>query len=367
MWKILKMLMPIVFCTVCLHIDKLSVSADKILAIESSADESATFIGTCGAEGDNITWSYDVETKTLTFSGTGAMASYYTDNVNGHSVWQSPPWLKTGCSVCHVVYEQGITDIDYVLSDFFEYAYDEEFPRNQRTITIPESVERWKGSLPSDFIIRSPYGSAIYYAFNHRSNFIADGVANNPQYKTAGTSVLAGSWNFDYVTGVLTIQGVGFVGRDEVPDYPIQSIVIASNVTIPENPVDIKSDYNIYVLNWLSTYTQGESKKAIYYTKGSDFEKYYKQMPDSILEKTANYVIGIDENKEELCGDINLDGEISLIDVIFLNKTIAGSITSFSTIQQKNADANADGIINNNDSILLLRYLMRLETTLPTV
>ena len=44
---------------------------------------SADTTGTCGAEGDNLTWSLDSE-GVLTISGTGAMAEY-----EGHAAWYS--------------------------------------------------------------------------------------------------------------------------------------------------------------------------------------------------------------------------------------------------------------------------------------
>lgn len=35
-----------------------------------------TCSGTCGAEGDNLTWSFDPETGELTISGSGEMKDY---------------------------------------------------------------------------------------------------------------------------------------------------------------------------------------------------------------------------------------------------------------------------------------------------
>lgn len=49
------------------------VSAFAEEAIAATDAEQTIYTGTCGAEGDNITWTYDTTTQTMTFSGTGSM------------------------------------------------------------------------------------------------------------------------------------------------------------------------------------------------------------------------------------------------------------------------------------------------------
>ena len=55
-----------------------------VLAIGASAATVAE--GTCGADGDNLTWVLD-DTGTLTISGTGAMKNY--------NYYTSVPWNET--------------------------------------------------------------------------------------------------------------------------------------------------------------------------------------------------------------------------------------------------------------------------------
>ena len=66
--------------------------------IPVSADITDT--GTCGANGDNVKWSYDSSTSTLTLSGTGAIENYFSS---------SQPYLS--CHAKTVIVEEGITRI----------------------------------------------------------------------------------------------------------------------------------------------------------------------------------------------------------------------------------------------------------------
>ncbi|MGN0631055.1 MAG: dockerin type I repeat-containing protein [Ruminococcus sp.] len=65
-----------------------------------------------------------------------------------------------------------------------------------------------------------------------------------------------------------------------------------------------------------------------------------------------------------LYGDINLDGSISVIDVIYLNKYLAG-IIQFNSDQLSSADCVNDNVINSSDATSLLKYTVGKLTTLP--
>ncbi|MBQ8514878.1 MAG: hypothetical protein IJ496_05715 [Ruminococcus sp.] len=67
---------------------------------------------------------------------------------------------------------------------------------------------------------------------------------------------------------------------------------------------------------------------------------------------------------EGLCGDINLDEDVSLIDAVLLNKYLAGAL-SLNEASLSNADCYDDGQINTLDSVTLLEYLVMLVESLP--
>ena len=66
-----------------------------------------------------------------------------------------------------------------------------------------------------------------------------------------------------------------------------------------------------------------------------------------------------------LYGDVNLDGAIDLTDAVLLNKAIAGSV-SLSDQQKANANVCTDIGLSANDSMALLKFLVRLVDNLPT-
>ena len=54
---------------------------------------SADISGTCGANGNNLTWTYVEATKTLTISGTGDMVEYNYSIGHSNSPWR--PYIIT--------------------------------------------------------------------------------------------------------------------------------------------------------------------------------------------------------------------------------------------------------------------------------
>ena len=77
--------------------------------------------GTCGNQGDNLTWTLD-DTGLLTISGTGEMASYDEGDARWYPYWES---------ITAVVIEDGVTSIG---QQVFENC------ANITTVTIPQTV-----------------------------------------------------------------------------------------------------------------------------------------------------------------------------------------------------------------------------------
>ena len=83
---------------------------------------------------------------------------------------------------------------------------------------------------------------------------------------------------------------------------------------------------------------------------------------DTPVTTTTTAVTG---ESDVLLGDTNLDGNVSLIDAVLLNKKIADVVT-FNAQQTKNADCYMlDGEINGQDAVSLLKFLTHIIDSLP--
>ena len=90
-----------------------------LVMVTSGADAS----GTCGADGDNLTWSFDSSTGKLTISGTGEMKEYNSIS--------SVPWDSYRNSIKTIEIAEGVTSI----GDYAFYGC-----RSLTSIEIPSSV-----------------------------------------------------------------------------------------------------------------------------------------------------------------------------------------------------------------------------------
>ena len=65
-------------------------------------------------------------------------------------------------------------------------------------------------------------------------------------------------------------------------------------------------------------------------------------------------------------GDVNLDGLVSLVDVVYLNKYLANSITlNDQAMKNANCCTDAEGKLNAADTTVLLKYIVEIVKELP--
>lgn len=125
-----------------------TVTFEKTTAIEGAGDTEYTFNismnitvlelpATSGKCGDNMTWSFDTTTDTLTISGTGDM---YAVAASREDIWDGkynyePGWLKL--PVKHVVVEEGVENLS-------NYAFFQEwnnYYKIHETIKLPTTLK----------------------------------------------------------------------------------------------------------------------------------------------------------------------------------------------------------------------------------
>ena len=82
---------------------------------------------TTGKDGKYITWNYDKDTKTLTFSGKGPISDFEMD---GHG--SEPEWYVWNEQTEHIVVEEGITSVGgWCFQDFWKV----------KSVSLPESLQ----------------------------------------------------------------------------------------------------------------------------------------------------------------------------------------------------------------------------------
>ncbi len=378
------------------------------------AAEQTIYTGTCGAEGDNITWTYDVSTQTMTFSGTGAM--------NDFSDGEEIPWMSGELSEIYdaknIIYEEGITDVGDIISVSIFGKDGEHYD-----VTIPESATDlgWcvGSKLKYNITYYVKYGSLAYYDLydyvpKQRKNcdIVGTEVAQNEVIPTEGKTEQGLIWNFDYETATLTLGGTDGgleINLDKVPSASAtvvntsikygtdvkklwnaaEAIVIEKDFIVPEDPEILKvlmetegvygttceHSYMLQIVGVLGHY----DPKTIYCYKGSSFAQEYEAYADYwsdfpaiiqdgnsvvCLEDVVEDDIKIESNNAILTGDLNMDGNVNLMDAIHLNKYTA-KIVDLSDTQRAAADCDGDGLVNDADVTTLMEFLILQIPSLP--
>ena len=180
----------------------------------SIALHASVVTGTCG---DNLTWSYDTDTKALTIEGSGAMADYAYDywdyNIN-------QPWAQVRGDILSVSLPDGLTSIGS--GAFYDCS-------SLTSITIPNSVT-----------------SIGKYAFEGcssltKTNYTGD-IASwcNIQFANADANPISFSKNL-YLNDVLVTDLVIPEGVTNVGKYAFYDCSSITSVTIPNSVTRIGS------------------------------------------------------------------------------------------------------------------------------
>ena len=221
----------------------------SIIPMSTITSNAVTLSGTCG---DNVTWSYDTSTYTLTISGTGAMYDFEYNN---------RPWGDFKGVIKKVVINNGVTKIgDSAFNDCGSLT----------CITIPDSVTTignfafyYCASLTGIIIpdnVTTIGDSAFSNCFGLTSITIPDGVTKISDHMffvcTSLTSVTipdsvttigdSAFYNCDSLTSVTIPDGVIVIG-----DYAFYDCGSLTSVIIP-NSITTIGDFAFYVCNSLN-------------------------------------------------------------------------------------------------------------------
>ena len=188
-----------------------------------------------------------------------------------------------------MVFEEGITYVDYISINFFGYQIN-SVDWNDYSITFPESMTEFPPSYSNAKIIKGLYGSQAYYKFAGREDqtLLELVLQRTPYIQQAESLEVPWKWSYDYKSGLMSINGPGFISCSEASQnpMPIKGYIIDSDIVFPVDEKHTTSrGFNEYVYGYLFT------GRRIYCSKDSQFAQEY--------EKICNIIKSMPESDED--------------------------------------------------------------------
>ncbi len=234
--------------------------------------------GNGGKCGENLTWSFDADTGTLTISGTGEMKEY--------DQMENRPWHKFMRDVQKIVISDGVTSIS-------DYAFYQLW--NTQTVTLPDSLQKigMGAFFGCDSLINiklpknlSEIGDGAFYGSYLGSDALSVDDGNTHFYMSNGYLIEKAEKRIIYACydarSIPTdIEGL-VIGLGAFDDYAGSKLVVPSNVIkVEEGGLASKYICDIYFESSDIEIYDGEytinSIAVIHGAKGSTAEEYAKK------------------------------------------------------------------------------------------
>ena len=281
--------------------------ASLVPAVSVSA---AVDTGSCG---ENTTWTYDSDTKTLTISGTGSTADYLgPDPSVPEFYYRAKPWDQYVPEIEKVVVTSGVTRIgDAVLMNY----------PAATSVTFPGTlVELGKNNILGFDVLTSltlPEGLEVI-----------------------GASSVSGCYHLGEIYIPATLREVHWC-----------ALMYLNNLLDPENPEE-QNDLNIYYSGTEEQWNATDFCEADYADGGGINWTRIWLLSGNYINLIMHYNYSPEPPVKR--GDVNNDGVVTMKDLSTLKKVLASQNVEYS---KANADLNGDGIINMMD-IKPLRQLV---------
>ena len=303
-------------------IGSLTVSADN------------TTSGTCG---DNLTWEYDENSRTLTISGTGAMSDYSNQDISNYHFVTTAPWRPYYSSMKSVIINKGVNSIgksafygcnlsSIIIPDSvssiggcaFEYC------TNLTSVTIPNSVTsigtcvfEYCSVLTSITIpdsVTSIGDSAFYHCASLTSIIIPDSVTSIVDYAFSGCPleyVKMGKGLTSIPSSLINKSLKEFIigsSVTSIDNYAFNKCTKLTSITIPDSVTSIGNGA-FYDCTGLTSVTIGNSVTNILSSTFENCPLEYVKMgngltiiPSELIKKDYLKTLIIGENVTSIDG-----------------------------------------------------------------
>lgn len=383
-----------------------AVQAQEIAAF-AEGDENT---GICG---ENVTWSFDEATGTLTISGTGEIKNYYESmeqypwkvyaefetlqsvvieegvtcipvcafaGSRSMTAVSIPSSVKTiensafsNCGMTEVILPEGVETIE--VSAFFNCT-------NLKTVSIPESA----ADISSTSFECTPWFNALIeddpmVIINHilMTAQQCEGEVVVPEdVSTIGASAF--SWG--KATAVTLPESVTVID-----DYAFSCSSLRS-IMLPESVMEIGlASFNacsglesITILNPdctiyddASTISNGCDDRCVYYFngvivgyEGSTAQEYAEKCGYQFKVIGDETPVTTEPAEEIVLGDLDGSGSVDIMDVILVNKYLLGS-ASFTEADKAAADVDGNGEVDSTDSLNILKRVVEIITSFDSL
>ncbi len=268
-----------------------------------------------GACGENTTWTYDSQTKTLTISGTGSTADYLGPDPSVPEFYYRPkPWDQYVPEIEKVVVTSGVTRIgDAVLL---------EYPALTEVV-IADTVRE--------------LGKCNIYSCNALTSLtLPEGL------EVIGASSVSGCWYLGEIYIPATLREVHW-----------GALMYLNNLV---NDPSEQNDLNIYYSGTEEQWNATDFCEADYADGGGINWTRIWLLSGNYINLVMHYNYSPEPPVKR--GDVNGDGIVTTKDLAALKKVIASQAVEYVLA---NSDLNGDGIVNMLDLPVLRRKVAGAE------
>ncbi len=297
-------------------------------AVTAYAEETTPTSGTCG---ENLTWTFDESTGTLTISGEGEMTE--------------TPWYHLNGQIKAAVIEDGVTSIRWWAFSYCIFL---------TSVTIPDSV--------------TSIGKGVFaYCSALTSVTIPDSVTSIGEFAFYGCSGLTSVTIPDSVTSIelCAFDFCTTLTSVTIPDsvtsiglYAFRNCESLTSATILNPDCEI-GDYG-------GTFSNGRDGENYVYSgtvsgyEGSTAQAYAEKYGYTFQSLSAAPVSEPPALEDAAVGDVSGDAKVDASDaadlLIVLAEIGAGGENPLSDAQKAAADADGNGELNAGDAATILQY-----------